>query len=158
MNHGWIMIELCAINYDALFSSDTKIRIRSPFSTRFYYPDVSVICKPNPLTDTFQDDPVVIVEVLSPSTRRTDEGEKKDAYLTIPSLAVYVLVEPGHASVTVWRRGDAGFVREQHGGLESVIPLPEIQAELPLAELYEGVAVAPRLTLLTFPSPDEVVE
>src|SRR6266567_2592347 len=57
-----------------LYNSDTKIRIRLPTHTRFYYPDVSVICRPNPPTDTFQDDPAVLVEVLSRSTRRIDEG------------------------------------------------------------------------------------
>jgi Uma2 family endonuclease len=70
------------------FNSDTKIRIRLPTHALFYYPDVSVICRPNPQTDSFQDDPAVLFEVLSRRTRRIDEGEKKDAYLTIPSLSV----------------------------------------------------------------------
>src|SRR4051794_35648094 len=51
------------------FNSDTKIRIHLPTHIRFYYPDVSVICRPNPPTDSFQDDPAVIVEVLSRKTR-----------------------------------------------------------------------------------------
>src|SRR5204863_8150738 len=75
------------------FNSDTKIRVRLPTHVRFYYPDVSVICRPNPQTDSFQDEPAALFEVLSQSTRRIDEGEKKDAYLTIPALAVYILVE-----------------------------------------------------------------
>ena len=61
------------------FNSDTKIRIRLPTQARFYYPDVSVVCRPNPQTDSFQDEPVVLFEVLSRRTRRVDEGEKKDA-------------------------------------------------------------------------------
>src|SRR6516162_7272681 len=73
------------------FDSDTKIRVRLPTQVRFYYPDVSVICRPNPQNDSFQDEPTALVEVLSRRTRRVDEGEKKDAYLTIPSLDVYVL-------------------------------------------------------------------
>jgi Uma2 family endonuclease len=71
------------------FNSDTKIRIRIAAQTRFYYPDVSVVCRANPPEDSFQDEPVVITEVISRKTRRTDEGEKKDAYQTIPSLKVY---------------------------------------------------------------------
>src|SRR5205809_2523064 len=39
------------------FNSDTKIRVRLPAQTRFYYPDGSVICRPNPQTDSFQDEP-----------------------------------------------------------------------------------------------------
>ena len=46
-------------------NSDTKIRIRASDHVRFYYPDVSVVCQANPLSDTFQDRPVLIVEVLS---------------------------------------------------------------------------------------------
>src|SRR5262245_9797997 len=88
------------------YNSDTKIRIRLPTHIRFYYPDVSVICHPNPQTDSFQDEPAVIVEGLSRGTRRTDEGEKKDAYVTIPSLAAYVMVEQETATVVVYRRTD----------------------------------------------------
>src|SRR5947209_5285928 len=99
------------------FNSDTKIRVRLPTHVRFYYPDVSVVCRPNPQTDSFQDDPVVLVEVLSRRTRRLDEGEKKDAYLTVPSLGVYVLVEQDTAAVVAFRRTEGGFVREVYEGL-----------------------------------------
>jgi Uma2 family endonuclease len=125
------------------FNSDTKIRIRLPTEVRFYYPDVSVVCRPNPPTDVFQDEPAVLVEVLSKSTRRIDEGEKKDAYVTIPSLAVYLLVEQEMAAVVAFRRTAQGFVREEYQGLEAVVPLDEIGASLPLAELYEAVQFEP---------------
>lgn len=84
------------------YNSDTKIRIRLPTQIRFYYPDTSVICRPNPPEDSFQDEPVALAEVLSQGTRRIDEGEKKDAYLTIPSLAVYLLIEQETPAV-VWK-------------------------------------------------------
>jgi Uma2 family endonuclease len=99
------------------FNSDTKIRIHLPTHVRFYYPDTSVIFRPNPQTDSFQDEPVVLFEVVSGSTRRADEGEKKDAYLTIPSLAVYVLLEQEIAAAVVFRRTEQGFVREVLEGL-----------------------------------------
>jgi len=125
------------------FNSDTKIRIRLPTQVRFYYPDVSVVCRPNPQSDAFQDEPAVVVEVLSRRTRRLDEGEKKDAYLTIPSLSVYVLVEQETAAVVALRRTDSGFVREVHEGLGAVLPLGAIGIDLPLAEIYEAVEFAP---------------
>jgi len=128
------------------YNSDTKIRIRLPHQVRFYYPDVSVICRPNPPGDSFQDVPAVLVEVLSDRTRRIDEGEKKDAYLTIPSLCAYLLVEQETATVVVLRRTDHGFVREVHQGLDAVIPLGEIDIELPLAEVYDGVEFTPEAT------------
>lgn len=84
------------------YNSDMKIRIRLFSHVRFYYPDVSVVCRPNPPDDSFQDEPVVVVEVLSESTRRLDEGEKKETYLAIPSLCLYLLVErsPGLSKST----------------------------------------------------------
>lgn len=120
------------------YNSDTKIRIRSQPQVRFYYPDTSVTCQPNSPDDTFQDQPVVIIEVLSSSTRRIDEGEKKDAYLTIPSLLVYLLVEPDCPSVTIYRRTEQGFTRETVTDCAAVVPLPEINTDLPLSELYDG--------------------
>src|SRR5206468_1772135 len=121
------------------YNSDTKIRVRLPAHVRFYYPDASVICRPNAPTDAFQDEPAAIFEVLSRATRRIDEGEKKDAYLTIPSLSVYVLVEQDTAAMTAFRRTENGFVREVYRGLDAVLPLPELGIELALAEVYEGV-------------------
>jgi Uma2 family endonuclease len=126
-----------------LFNSDTKIRVRLPLHVRFYYPDASVICRPNPQSDSFQDEPAVVFEVLSQKTRRTDEGEKKEAYQTIPSLAAYVLLEQEFPAAVVFRRTEQGFVREVYEGFDAVIPLGEIEAELPLAEVYDGVEFMP---------------
>lgn len=91
-----------------------------------------VVCHTNPDTEHFQDRPVVIVEVLSDSTRRADLGEKRDAYLTIPSLKVLLFVEPDTPEVITYRRkSDGGFEAERHIGLETTIPLPEIEATPP---------------------------
>jgi Uma2 family endonuclease len=125
------------------YNSDTKIRIRLPTQFRFYYPDTSVICRPNPQTDSFQDEPTVIVEVVSRKTRRIDEGEKREAYTTIPSLRAFLIVEQETAAVVVFRRTEQEFVREVYTGLDAVIPLNEIDTELPLAEIYDGVDFSP---------------
>lgn len=121
------------------FNSDTKIRVRLPTQVRFYYPDASVICRPNPQTASFQDEPAVLAEVLSRRTRRIDEGEKKEAYLTIPSLGVYLLIEQDAPAVVIFRRTEHGFAREVYQELDAVLPLPEIEIDLPLAEIYEAV-------------------
>jgi Uma2 family endonuclease len=121
------------------FNSDTKLRIKLPTHLRFYYPDAMVVCRLNPGHETFQDEPSIVVEVLSPATRRIDEGEKREAYVTIPSLEAYLLVETGEARVTVWRRGESGFVPEVHSGMSGVIHFPWLGIELPLAEIYEDI-------------------
>lgn len=120
------------------FNSDTKVRIELVNQTRFYYPDAMVVCQGNQEMDHYQDRPVVIVEVLSESTRRTDLGEKRDAYLAIPSLKALILAESEEPFVIIYRRGKSGgFGREEYFGLETVISLPEIEVSLALADLYD---------------------
>ncbi len=125
------------------YNSDAKIRVKLPTHVRFYYPDATVVCVPNPPDESFQDRPVVIVEVLPRGTRRIDEGEKRDACLTIPTLSAYLLVEQDCPCVCVYRRTDQGFVQESYVELEAMIPLKEIDCELPLAEIYERVKFVP---------------
>ncbi len=125
------------------YDSDTKVRVELPTQIRFYYPDVSVVCQSNPISSSFQNEPVALFAVLSRSTRRIDDGEKKDAYLTIPSLRVYALIEQESPLVIVFRRTASGFVREVHEGLGAIIPLSEIETELPLAEIYDRVEFIP---------------
>jgi len=121
-------------------NSDTKVRVRLSTHVRFYYPDAMVVCQPNPANDSFQDHPVVIAEVISQATRRTDEGEKKDAYLTIPTLGAYVLIESTRPRVVVYRRGaDGAFSAELYEGIDSTIPFDDIACTLRLSELYERV-------------------
>lgn len=125
------------------YSSDMKIRVKLPTHVRFYYPDASVVCESNPPNDSCQDRPVLIAEILSRKTRRIDQGEKKDAYLTISTLQIYLLVEQDCAAVTLYRRTDQGFVQESYTELNAVIPLPELDITLPLAEIYERVEFMP---------------
>ena len=124
-------------------NSDAKIRIPMATHTRFYYPDASVVCQPNRPSESFQESPIIIVEVLSKGTRRTDEGEKMDAYLKIPALTAYVLVEQVEALVTVWRRIAEGFERELYVGLDATISFADIDVTLSMAEIYESVEFVP---------------
>lgn len=131
------------------FNSDMKVRIKRPNHTRFYYSDGMIVCTPNGPDDSFQDNPVVIAEVISESTRRIDEGEKRDFYLSLPSLSVYLLIETDKPCVFAYRRtgdgADVGsFQTEQYRGLEAIVPLEKISAELPLRELYERVEFKPQ--------------
>src|SRR5262249_51199863 len=106
-------------------------------------PDVSVVCRQNPQTDAFQDEPAAIFEVLSRSTRRIDEGEKKDAYLTIPSLSVYALIEQESAVVVVFRRTEHGVVREAYEGLDAIRRRGGTAAARPRGNVYKGVESNP---------------
>ena len=123
-----------------VYTSDTKVYVDypKPRHERFYYPDVVVVCDSSDDEQSYQENPVLIAEVISDSTRRTDEIEKLDAYRTIPSLRLYLLVEPDVPRIVVHRRVGDEFKIEQHEGLEATIPLPEIDAQLPLRDLYQS--------------------
>ena len=122
-------------------NSDTKIRVRESNHVRFYYPDVSVVCDENPLTDTFQDQPAVIVEVLSDSTRRFDIVEKCDAYFTIPSLNYYILLEQDEAIAVMYERKGDQFVQHEFTNLSDVISITSLGINLPLRDLYSRIDV-----------------
>lgn len=86
-------------------NSDTKVRIPRPTKERFFYPDAFVVCKPSPPELSYQERPVVSFEVISESTRRTDEWEKKEGYLALPSLCVCLRTTIGSNShPTIHRR------------------------------------------------------
>lgn len=121
------------------FNSDTKVRIERDNGTRFYYPDAQVVCESNEPTSVYQDHPVLVVEVLSPSTRRYDLDEKMTAYLTIPALECYLVLEQHQPVAIVMRRSDKGFLREYVEGIESEIHLPFLSCSLSLQEIYDGI-------------------
>jgi len=125
------------------FNSDTKIRVRQGEATSFYYPDASVVCESNRQTETFQDKPVVVIEVLSPSTRAIDLDEKLTAYLSIESVQAYILFEQDKPLAIVMRRTPIGFLREVYDGIASTIKLPTIGCSLSLEEMYSGVVFPP---------------
>ena len=136
--HGQLRGQPCEV-----FNSDMKVRVRQTHETRFYYPDALVVCEPNGPSDPYHDRPVVIIEVISESTRRTDEHEKRAAYLSIDTLCVYVLIESSSAAAVVYRRTAEGFDRETYVAADAVVPLPEVNCNLSLAEVYANVIFEP---------------
>lgn len=127
-------------------NSDSKVRIQTAAGVSFYYPDASVVCGENIRTDEFQDAPGIVVEVLSQSTRRIDEGEKLQAYMKLPSLQVCILLEQDFPTAVVHRRCDSGFQREILQRLDAVIELPTINVQLALAAIYAEVKFNPEIT------------
>lgn len=122
-----------------VWNSDTKVRVQTNGFTHLYYPDVSVVCDPNPDDDTFYDRPILVAEVLSPSTRRQDEGEKRLIYTHLPSMKLYLLLEQDECKVSIYRRVGDGFDLEFYSGPDAVVPLPELAIEPPHEPLYRAV-------------------
>jgi Uma2 family endonuclease len=106
----------------------------------FYYPDGMIICVPVPGDALFTASPSVILEVLSPNTRRIDEVQKLRDYITIPTLGTYILAETESPYLTLHRRDGAGFRRETLSGPDAILDLPEAGISISLAELYRDVS------------------
>ncbi len=85
------------------------------------------------------DDPRLVIEILSPSTMRFDRFQKLAEYQRHPSIRVILLVDSEQPQVGVWRRNGEQWTETEATGLDAVIDLPEIDAALPLAELYYDV-------------------
>lgn len=102
------------------------------------YPDGFVVCRPLPRGTLVVPDPVVVFEVLSEGTQRSDRIVKLRECQATPSIWRYVMLEQGRIAATlVSRRGKDWLVRVLLD--EDVLALLEIGVEVPLAELYEGV-------------------
>jgi len=102
------------------------------------YPDAMVLCSPIDRTATVVYDPVVVFEVLSPSTARDDRIVKAREYQATPSVQRYVMLEQDGVSATVYARSGETWTHEILIA-DSILSLPEIDVELPLAELYDGI-------------------
>ena len=146
--HGLICANAIALLRAALiekgcftFSSDVLVAV---FWDRLItYPDVTVVCGKPEYTDERKDtltNPAIIVEVLSPSTRNFDQGEKARLYRQLPSLREFLIVEQERMFVEHYRRlEDGSWQIVVHAKENAVIRLDSLEAEVAVAELYRGV-------------------
>ena len=100
------------------------------------YPDLSVTCSPIAGTDDIVPDPVVVIEILSPSTEREDRGRKKFDYFATPSIRQYAIVEQDERRIDLYTRTDTAWIDEIITG-DAVLNLSAIGIEIPLAAIYE---------------------
>jgi len=82
------------------FIADMKVKVGDDF----FYPDVMVVCDKNNDSEYYKQAPVIIVEVLSSSTRKFDKNAKRLKYQAIPTLEEYVLIDQTIAEIEVFRR------------------------------------------------------
>ena len=119
------------------FGSDMKVRIRDDV---VYYPDVTVVCGKVDDASSIVERPMLVAEVLSPSTRRYDLVDKRAAYRFVPSLEAYVVVHGDTMRVEVDRRdGASGRWRTDVIG-DGDVMLPG--GVVALASIYARTALA----------------
>ena len=123
------------------FMNDMKVLPRPQERDLFYYPDILVACHPAEASRYYREHPSIIVEVLSPDTERIDRTEKFAAYTAIPSLDSYVLVEQSRIEVTLFQRTGGTWEKTILTQREDVLRFAAIDFAIPLARVYEDVAV-----------------
>ena len=131
------------------YASD--MRVSSPLTSSYFYPDVVVVCEEPRFEDDVFDillNPTILVEVLSPSTEAYNRGEKFSHYRQLASLQEYVLVSQDKVLVERYRRPKKhetvpvtaqDWIFTAFQALEDILPLSSIQCELSLQEIYERV-------------------
>ena len=120
-----------------------EMKVRVPDSRRFFYPDVTVVCGEPQFHDERTDtilNPVLIIEVLSPSTEAFDRGLKFQSYQKLESLREYVLVAQDKYVVEQYvRRDDGKWIYSATIGRESSLSLPSVECTLNLQSVYDRV-------------------
>ncbi len=147
-NHNSIIINLIAnLKFGLrgkdyrLFTSDVRLWI--PLTRRYVYPDIMVI-QGEPVyqgsNKTIVTNPMVIVEVLSNSTKDYDRGGKFLAYRSIPEFQEYILVDQYSYHIEQFAKNSNGkWELTEYDSEESVLTLESVEFQMPLREIYERI-------------------
>ena len=129
------------------YNSDQRIHIAE--NTLFTYPDISIICGE---IKTLNDDnlnvlnPAVIIEILSPSTKNYDRGEKFKLYRDIPTLKEYILIDSESVHIEVFRLNETNhWELEEYNSMEEELYIKGINEKISIAEIYDGVKMENKL-------------
>lgn len=121
------------------FITDMKFKVDE---RTFYYPDVFVSCEENPESAFYRQHPVLIIEVLSPSTRQTDKREKLRVYQQIPTVQEYIIVEQDEIKLEIHRRQPDGrwitYFYDQ-SDRDETIEFQSVGLQINLDEIYRRV-------------------
>jgi Uma2 family endonuclease len=108
---------------------------------RIRYPDAFVVCSPGSNASQVVSDPVVVFEILSPTSAHEDLVVKNAEYRATPSVRRYVVVEQGRIGALAFVRKDKDWVTEIFDGKDAVLALPEIGISVPMADLYADLVL-----------------
>ena len=125
-----------------VYPSDMRVKISK--IGKYTYPDVVVACGEERFEDEHNDtllNPVVIIEVISPSTEREDRGRKKFDYFATPSIRQYALIEQDERLIDLYTRTGDGWIDEIIEG-DAVLNLSSIGIEVSLDVIYEDTELA----------------
>ncbi len=122
----------------------SDMRIKVPMALPYRYPDISIFCG-EPVLEYLGGEqlllnPLVLIEVLSPTTEAYDLGRKFTAYQSIESFREYLLVAQDRVHVTHYvKQPGGGWLRFELEGLGSVLTLQTVNCTLALRDIYRAV-------------------
>jgi Uma2 family endonuclease len=139
---AWRLGEALAPRKPCRVEVDAGLRIPNRgFS--YYSADLAVTCAPHRRGQQELEDPILVIEVLSPGTEGYDRKTKLPDYRTIPTVREILMIDSEVAYAEIHRRtGHGDWVVEIARGLDSGLRLASIDLELSLASLYDGVELA----------------
>jgi len=120
-----------------LYQNAVKLRVEDGRVVRI--PDF-LICEEKGDAVRYTTLPLLIVEVLSESTAKTDRVEKLQEYSSDPSLQYYLMIEQTKCRVEMYIRDGERWYFEFYDKMDDVIRLPYFKAELPLSVVYRKVS------------------
>ncbi len=146
--HSSIAVKILTALYNLLedqpfevYNSEVKTQV--PTYNKFIYPDVMVVSQKPVYFKKRKDtvtNPLLVIEVLSPSTQKHDRTNKFMMYRTLPSLKEYVLVEQDQPRVTTFFRNAANHWEDTDvTGREGILRLQSVAEEIPLARVYKNI-------------------
>lgn len=144
--HNAICINLSSVLHSHLrgtgcrvFANDMKVKIESLNS--FYYPDIIVTCEPFSAKAVFTAAPVLIVEILSPSTKHIDLREKVIAYKQISTLKEYLIISQNRQRVEMFHKtgDDHWHVTVVEGNERLLLKSLNPNMDISLSAIYEGL-------------------
>jgi Uma2 family endonuclease len=125
------------------YNSDQRIHIKA--NSLFTYPDISIFCGE---IITLNNDnwnvlnPTVIIEVLSPSTKNYDRGEKFKLYRDIPTLKEYILVDSESIHIEIFRLNENNhWELEEYNQTDEYLKVKAVNENILISEIYEGVKI-----------------
>jgi Uma2 family endonuclease len=115
--------------------------VRADRAASYYVPDIAVTCEPNEPGRQAMVDPILIVEILSPSTERTDRRLKLPAYQTIESVREIMFIDADSHHAELYRRENDYWGIQLVRGAGATLFLGSVNLRISMSELYEGIAI-----------------
>jgi len=115
--------------------------IRSDRADTYFESDLAATCEPNEFGRQAIKNPFLIVEILSPSTERHDRWVKLPVYRQIGTVQEILFIGSDGIHAELHRRSGAQWITELLRGTEAVLNLTSVPLEIPLSELYAGIAL-----------------